>query len=126
MQAKKNVIVQVTLLFLIQWHSIAVVALNALALNISKDQGLVIAESGPQDYILLIMASASLIIVSLLLCISLPMLLSRTTTMGLSKKLLAVEIVFAILVIALWTTASSIILSKFNCKLYIYIYINTL
>ncbi|KAG2235514.1 hypothetical protein INT48_003077 [Thamnidium elegans] len=112
MQTKNNVIVQISLLFLIQWLSIAVIVLNALALNMSKDQGLVIAESGPQDFILLIMASASLIIVSLLLCVSLPMLLSHT--IELSKKLLAIEIVFSILVIALWTTATSIILTKFN------------
>ncbi|KAI9274932.1 hypothetical protein EDC94DRAFT_591529 [Helicostylum pulchrum] len=59
------------------------------------------------------MASASLIIVSLLLCISFPMLL-QPRMIELSKKLLAIEVVFSILVIALWTTASSIILNKFN------------
>lgn len=125
MQNKKSVIIQISLLFLIQWLSISVVVLNALALNASKDsdQGLIMAtDTDVQDFILLIMAAASLFAVSLLLCIYLQIFFGISTGLSIqmSINILVVEIVFAVLIIALWTSATAIVLSSFSGKICTY------
>lgn len=119
MQAKVNMIIQIILLFLIQWLSIAVIVLNALALHSAKDldQGLIMAtETGFQDFVLLIMAAASLFTVSSLLCVYLQVFFRYSTGPSTKtfKNILVTEIVCSILIIALWTSATSILLSMFH------------
>jgi hypothetical protein len=125
-QKKKNnsAILQISLLFLIQWLSITVIVLNALALNASKDpnQGLIMAfDTGPQDFIVLIMGATSLFAVSLLLCLYLHMFFrllgnKQLTIYSMSQKVLSTEIVLSIIIIALWTPATAIITKHFNGK----------
>lgn len=119
MSSKTNIIIQIILLFLIQWLSISVIVLNALALNSAKDSdhGLIMAaETGVQDFVLLIMAAVSLFSVSLLLYIYLQMFYrsSMGFSVKISKKILMAEIVFSISIIALWTSATVIIQSIYN------------
>lgn len=119
MQKKKAAIIQMAFLFLIQWLSITIIILNALALNSAKNsnQGLIVAaESGPQEYILLIMGAISLLASSLLLIMYLQIFLRLLGDhpLDLSKRILAFEIVLTLVVIALWSTASGIIAARFN------------
>lgn len=119
MQKKKAAIIQMAFLFLIQWLSITIIILNALALNSAKNsnQGLIVAaESGPQEYILLIMGAISLLASSLLLIMYLQIFLRLLGDhpLDISKRILAFEIVLALVVIALWSTASGIIAARFN------------
>ncbi|KAI7893466.1 uncharacterized protein EV154DRAFT_549803 [Mucor mucedo] len=119
MQAKVDMVIQIILLFLIQWLSIAVIVLNALALHSAKDlnQGLIMAaETGLQDFVLLVMAAASLFIVSLFLCVYLQMFFRHPTgpSMKTSKTILVTEVVCSIFIIALWTSATSVLLSMFH------------
>ncbi|KAL0138234.1 hypothetical protein V8B55DRAFT_1391565 [Mucor lusitanicus] len=111
--------IEMALLFVIQWLSITIIILNALALNAAKNsnQGLIIAaESGPQEYTLLVMGAISLLASSLLLIMYLhifPRLLGDRP-LDLSKRLLAFEIVLTLVIIALWSTASGVTVSRFN------------
>lgn len=118
MSSKTNIIIQIILLFLIQWLSISVIVLNALALNSAKDSdhGLIMAAEGVQGFVLLIMAAVSLLSVSLLLCTYLQMFYrsSMGLSVKISKKILMTEIVFSISIIALWTSATVIIQSIYN------------
>lgn len=119
MQKLKNAFIQIGSLFLIQWLSIAVIVLNASALNASKDsnQGLIMAsETGPQDFIMLIMSATSLFCVSLLLCLYLQLFfrLMGNKPFSLSKSVLYVEVAFSLIVISLWTAATVIVLKHFN------------
>jgi hypothetical protein len=122
MEKNKNTVIQISALFLIQWLSIVVIILNASALNASKDsnQGLILAsETGPQDYILLIMAASSLFAVSLLLCLYIQLflrLIGNNPISSPSKKVLYVEIAFSLIIIASWMAASIIVLHVFNRK----------
>lgn len=118
-QKKKVAIIQMAFLFLIQWLSITIIILNALALNSAKNsnQGLIVAaESGPQEYILLIMGAISLLASSLLLIMYLQIFirLLGDHSLDLSKRILVFEIVLTLVVIALWSTASGIIAARFN------------
>ena len=118
---KTNVIAQLVLLFMIQWLSIAVIILNASALNLSKDSegGLIMAlETGPQDYILLIMGALSMFAVSLLLCLFLQNLfrLMKKEITSPPRHILYTEAVLAFIVVALWTPAVFIILHHFKGK----------
>lgn len=119
LKKRKSAIVQISLLFLIQWLSITVIILNALALNASKDsnQGLIMAfDTGLQDYISLILGAASLFAVSLLLCLYLQFFfrLLGNHPKSPSKKVLGTEIVFSIVITLLWTSATAINLNHFN------------
>ncbi|GAN06755.1 hypothetical protein MAM1_0135d06245 [Mucor ambiguus] len=107
------------LLFVIQWLSITTIILNALALNEAKNsnQGLIIAaESGTKEYTLLILGAISLLASSLLLIMYLHIFLRLLgdRPLDLSKRLLAFEIVLTLVVIALWSTASGVIVACFN------------
>ncbi|KAI9483061.1 MAG: hypothetical protein EXX96DRAFT_556663 [Benjaminiella poitrasii] len=120
-QEKNRVIIQILLLFIIQWLSISVVILNALALNETKNinQGLIIAaKSGPQEFVLLILGTISLFAASLLLCPYLQMTLrfleNRSPVSLLSRRFLMLEIALSITIIAVWTISSVIILIQFN------------
>lgn len=119
MQKKRAAMIEMALLFVIQWLSITIIILNALALNAAKNsnQGLIIAaESGPQEYTLLVMGAISLLASSLLLIMYLhifPRLLGDRP-LDLSKRLLAFEIVLTLVIIALWSTASGVTVSRFN------------
>lgn len=126
MQKKRAAIIQMAFLFVIQWLSIAIIILNALALKAatSSNQGLIIAsESGPQEYTLLIMGAISLLASSFLLLIYLHVFLRLLADrpFDLSKRVLAFEIVLILVVIALWSTASGVIVARFNgtCKHFI-------
>jgi hypothetical protein len=119
MQKKKAAIIQMVFLFAIQWLSIAIIILNALALNSAKksNQGLIVAaESGSQEYILLIMSAISLLASSLLLITYLQIFLRLLGDhpQDLSKRILAFEIGLTLVVIALWSTASGVIVAHFN------------
>ncbi|KAL7324549.1 hypothetical protein PS15p_209728 [Mucor circinelloides] len=119
MQKKRAAMIQMAFLFVIQWLSITIIILNALALNAAKssNQGLIIAaESGPHEYTLLIMGAISLLASSLLLIMYLHIFLHLLgdRPLGLSKRLLAFEIVLTLVVIALGSTASGIISARFN------------
>ncbi|KAL9548558.1 hypothetical protein MBANPS3_005628 [Mucor bainieri] len=119
MQKKKAAMIQMAFLFVIQWLSITTIILNALALNEAKDsnQGLIIAaESGPHEYTILIMGAISLLASSLLLIMYLQVFLRLlgNRPLDLSKRLLAFEIVLTLVVIALWSTASGVVVSRFN------------
>lgn len=119
MQKSKNAFIQIGSLFLIQWLSIAVIVLNASALNASKDsnQGLIMSsETGPQDFIMLIMSATSLFCVSLLLCLYLQLFfrLMGNKPFSLSKSVLYVEVAFSFIIISFWTAATVIVSKHFN------------
>jgi hypothetical protein len=125
MERKKHAVLQIVLLFVIQWLSVAVIILNALALDSVKDsdQNLIIAtKTGPQEFILLVIGAVSLFTSSLLLCAYLHILFrllgNQPTTS--SKKVLVTEIVLSFIIIALWTTSSIIISIHFDSTLYMY------
>jgi hypothetical protein len=125
MQRKKHAVLHIALLFVIQWLSVTVIILNALALNSIKDsnQNLIIAtKTGPQEFILLIIGAVSLFAASLLLCVYLHIMfrLLGKHPIATSKKVLVTEFVLSIIIITLWTTASIIILVHFN-SMYQYI-----
>lgn len=123
MQKKKHVVLQITLLVVIQWTSVTVIILNLLALILVKDsnQNLIIAtKTGPQEFILLVIGAVSLLTASLLLCIYLhtQFRLLGNHPIGPSKKVLIIEIGLSIINIVLWATASITILICFN-RMYI-------
>ncbi|KAI8644886.1 hypothetical protein BD408DRAFT_441424 [Parasitella parasitica] len=121
MQKKRAAIIQMALLFVIQWLSISSIVLNALALSTARhlDQGLIVAsEYGPQEYTLLIMGAISLFASSILLItyVHIFLRLLGDRPLKLSKRILAFEIGLTLIVIALWSTASGIILTRYNAS----------
>lgn len=99
--------IQTIILLLIQVLSLIVIILNAVGLSKANKQGLIRVEKGPEDAIMLIMAVISFVSVSLFLfCL--------VRSIELSRKLLVTQIGFAVLVIALWTSAASITLTEFH------------
>ncbi|CEP16824.1 hypothetical protein [Parasitella parasitica] len=130
-QKKRAAIIQMALLFVIQWLSISSIVLNALALSSARslDQGLIVAsESGPQEYTLLIMGAISLLASSILLItyVHIFLRLLGDRPLKLSKRILAFEIALTLIVIALWSTASGIMLTRYNGFIAIAIWLVTL
>ncbi|KAI7907753.1 uncharacterized protein BX663DRAFT_491926 [Cokeromyces recurvatus] len=119
LQGKNKDIIHISLLYIIQYLSISVIILNALALNETKNtnQGLIIAaKSGPQEYILLILGAISLFAAFLLLCSYLRMVpcLLENKSILLSKRALILEICLSAIIIFLWTLISVNILMYFH------------
>jgi hypothetical protein len=119
MQGKKHALIHIILLVIIQWLSISVIILNALALNSVKDNkvGLIIdSDSGPQEYLLLIMGATSLFAASLILCLYIQIIYRfiNRDTFSPSKTVLGAEVVMSIIVIALWSSSTAIIVNHFN------------
>jgi hypothetical protein len=120
MEKKRQVYIQLVALFLIQCSSIAVIVLNALALNSvnNLNRGLIVAtESSPQEFLIIIMGVLSLLFSTILLCFYIQLYSSATMAQP-SKKILAFETGLSLFIIALWMTLNIIILTRFNGKYY--------
>ncbi|KAI9275588.1 hypothetical protein BDA99DRAFT_588458 [Phascolomyces articulosus] len=117
-KAKHDAIAHITLLVLVQWISIAVIVLNAIALNVSSNSnlGLITSDAGPQDHMLLVIGAISLLGSSLLLCLHLHVFLQLMDNRPFapSKTILALEMTTGVVLIGLWASATSIIMTNYN------------
>ncbi|KAI8642899.1 hypothetical protein BD408DRAFT_166181 [Parasitella parasitica] len=115
-RARKESALHLALLVLVQWISLAVVILNATALYLlqtSKQSGLVNLYASPADYMLLILGSLSFIgsTVYLFLHLHLYFQIVNDHPFTPPKTLTAIEVIMAVISIALWTVATSVILT---------------
>ncbi|KAK4510144.1 bem46 protein, variant [Mucor velutinosus] len=115
-RARKESAFHLALLVLVQWISLAVVILNATALYLlrsAKHSGLVNVYSSPADYMLLILGSLSFVgsTVYLFLHFHLYFRIIDEYPFTPSKSMSAVEVMMAVILIALWTVATSVILT---------------
>jgi hypothetical protein len=121
-RARKESALHLALLVLVQWISLAVVILNATALYLlrsSQHSGLVdTTQSNPADYMLLILASSSFVgsTVFLLLHLQLHFQIIDDHPFSLPKSLSATEMMISVISIALWTVATSVILTHSQGK----------
>ncbi|KAI9499522.1 hypothetical protein BDB00DRAFT_866395 [Zychaea mexicana] len=117
-KAEHDAIAHITLLVMVQWISIAAIVLNAIALNVasSSSQGLIASNPGPQDYLLVVLGAISLLGASLLLCLHLHVFLQLMDNRPFapSKTILASEMTTGVILIALWASATSIILTNYH------------
>ncbi|KAI8148939.1 hypothetical protein BJV82DRAFT_653153 [Fennellomyces sp. T-0311] len=117
-KSRHDGVAHITLLVLIQWISIAVIILNAFSLSTSSEanQGLIAPRSGPQDFLLLILGSVSLLGSSLLLCLHLHVYfqLIGDRPYAPSKAILGMEMAVGVILIGLWASATSIIVTNFQ------------
>lgn len=115
-RARKESAFHLSLLVLVQWISLAVVILNATALFLlrgSQHTGLVIIHSSPADYMLLILGSLSFVGSSSLLLLHLHFhfRIMDDGTFTPPRTLSATEVIMSVISIALWTVATSLILT---------------
>lgn len=115
-RARKESALHLSLLVLVQWISLAVVILNATALFLlsgSQHSGLVNVQSSPADYMLLILGSLSFIGSSILLLLHLNFhfRIMDDGSFTPPRALSATEVIMSVISIALWTVATSLILT---------------
>lgn len=115
-RARKESAFHLALLVLVQWISLAVVILNATALYLlrsAKHSGLVNVYSSPADYMLLILGSLSFVgsTIYLFLHLHLYFQIMDDYTFTPPKSMSAIEVIMAVISIALWTVATSVILT---------------
>ncbi|KAI7882700.1 hypothetical protein K492DRAFT_193214 [Lichtheimia hyalospora FSU 10163] len=117
-KARNEAIIHISLLVLIQWISIAVMVLNAISLNNASGamQGIIATTPGPQDYLLIVLGAASLLAASLLLCLHLHVFfrLIDNRPFAPSKAILAMQMTAGVMLIALWASATSIVMTSYN------------
>lgn len=120
-KARNEAIIHISLLVLIQWISIAVMVLNAISLKMASGalQGLIATTPGPQDYLLIVLGAASLMAASLLLCLHLHVFfrLIDNRPFAPSKAILAMQMTAGVMLVALWASATSIVMTSYNGKL---------
>ncbi|OBZ89662.1 hypothetical protein A0J61_02295 [Choanephora cucurbitarum] len=131
-RAHKESAIHMLLIMIIQWTSLAVIILNATALYSLKSsekstQGLVSQQGGLIDYILVVLGSSSFIIATSFLFYHLHLYLQKINEphQGFSppRTSSAVEIIFSVVFIVVWTAVVSLILtyskdSSSHCKFY--------
>ncbi|KAL9549958.1 hypothetical protein MBANPS3_004973 [Mucor bainieri] len=115
-RARKESAFHLALLVLVQWISLAVVILNATALYLlrsAKHSGLVNDYSSPADYMLLILGSLSFVgsTIYLFLHLHLYFRIIDDGPFTPPKSMSAIEVIMAVISIALWTVATSVILT---------------
>lgn len=114
-RARKESAFHLALLVLVQWISLAVVILNATALFLLKysqhNTGLVNQQRAPADYMLLILGSLSVLASSLLLLKHLHIHFRIIDVFAPPRTLSAAEVILSVISIALWTVATSLILT---------------
>lgn len=124
-KARNEAIIHISLLVLIQWISIAVMVLNAISLKTASGalQGIIATIPGPQDYLLIVLGAASLLAASLLLCLHLHVFfrLIDNRPFAPSKAILAMQMTAGVMLVALWASATSIVMTSYNGKPYIII-----
>lgn len=124
-KARNEAIIHISLLVLIQWISIAVMVLNAISLKTASGalQGIIATIPGPQDYLLIVLGAASLLAASLLLCLHLHVFfrLIDNRPFAPSKAILAMQMTAGVMLVALWASATSIVMTSYNGKSYIII-----
>lgn len=114
--ARKESAFHLALLVLVQWISLAVVILNATALFLLKNSqhtGLVSQKQSPADYMLLVLGSLSFLASSILLLLHLQFHyhIIGDNPYAPPRALSAAEVIFSVIPIALWTAATSLILT---------------
>jgi hypothetical protein len=124
-RARKESALHLALLVLVQWISLAVVILNATALYLlrsSQHRGLVNTHSSPIDYMLLILSCTSFAgsTVFLLLHLQLHFRIADDHSFSPPKSLIATEVIVSVISIALWTVATSVILTHSQGKTRVY------
>lgn len=120
-KTRQNAVIHIPLLVFIQWTSIAVIGLNAVALgSISGDQGLLDMKSGSQDYLLLVLGGLSLLSSSFLICLYLHTYfhLINNERSAPSRTILTAELAAGILLVALWASGTWVIMSSYHSKSY--------
>lgn len=115
-RARKESALHLALLVLAQFISLAVIILNATALYLlrtSQYTGIVKTYSSPADYALLILATISFIASTAFLFLHLHLYFRIMDDHPFSppKPLSAAEVIVAVISIALWTVATSVILT---------------
>ncbi|KAL7325885.1 hypothetical protein PS15p_208309 [Mucor circinelloides] len=115
-RARKESAFHLALLVLVQWISLAVVILNATALYLlrsAKHSGLVNSYSSPADYMLLILGSLSFVGSTIYLFLHLHLYFRIIDDYPFTppKSMSAIEVIMAVISIALWTVATSVILT---------------
>lgn len=119
-KARNEAIIHISLLVLIQWISIAVMVLNAISLKTASGalQGIIATIPGPQDYLLIVLGAASLLAASLLLCLHLHVFfrLIDNRPFAPSKAILAMQMTAGVMLVALWASATSIVMTSYNGK----------
>ncbi|KAI8088876.1 uncharacterized protein BX664DRAFT_358506 [Halteromyces radiatus] len=121
MDKRQDGIVHMCLLVMIQWISIAVVVLNSVAYSMSQqhpllDGKLVSSQSGPQDILLIVLGVTSFLAASLPLCLHLYIYYrsNGACSFSPSKIVLISELCIGVVMVTLWTAASSIVLTHFH------------
>ena len=120
-RARKESAFHLTLLVLVQWISLAVVILNATALFLlkgSQHSGLVNQYSSPADYMLLLLGSLSFVGSSVLLLyyVNIHFRIFHDCSFAPPKGLSASEVIVSVVLIALWTVATTLILTRSQGK----------
>ncbi|KAI8879198.1 hypothetical protein K501DRAFT_194151 [Backusella circina FSU 941] len=114
-RARLESVLHLFLLVLIQWISLAVVILNATALYLLRgsNKGMVTMNSSPADYTLLILGSMSFVASTIILVFHLQLYYRITEDQPFlpPRALSASEVILGVISVALWTVASSIILT---------------
>lgn len=120
-RARKESALHLALLVLAQFISLAVVILNATALYLlrnSQYSGIVKTYSSPADYVLLILGSTSFVGSTAFLFLHLHLYFRIMDDHPFSppKTLSATEVIISVISIALWTVATSVILTHSQGK----------
>ncbi|KAI8388838.1 uncharacterized protein BYT42DRAFT_248680 [Radiomyces spectabilis] len=116
---KKNTLLHLGLLSLVQWISAAVIVLNIIALNIASEnsiEGLFSLHMGPHDYLLIVLGTTSLASCSVLLGLYIRKLYQQMKgrSLNVSKALLTTEIAVSVMLIAFWGLATAVVMAQFN------------
>jgi hypothetical protein len=119
MEKKQEGILHMCLWIMLQWLSLAVVVLNAVALRLSKQQPqlqnkLVSSYTGAQDGILIVLGVVSFLAASIPFCLHLVVYYRSQRSFAPSKLVLISELSIGVIMVILWTGASSIVLTHFH------------
>ncbi|KAI9312197.1 hypothetical protein BX666DRAFT_2031366 [Dichotomocladium elegans] len=121
-KARSDAVIHISLLSTLQLISIAVLLLNVVAFNITSDsvKGLIGTAPGPQDYLLIVLSVLSLLAASLLLCLHLHVFfrLIDNRPYAPSKTILATEMTVGVLLVTLWASATSVVMTNYNVSSY--------
>lgn len=119
MEKKQEGILHLCLWIMLQWLSLAVVVLNAVALTLSKQHPqlqnkLVSSYAGAQDGILIVLGVVSFLAASVPFCLHLVVYYRSQRSFAPSKLVLISELAIGVVMVILWTGASSIVLTHFH------------
>lgn len=119
-KASPDAYIHIGLLIAIQWISITAIILNGLAIHMATGttQGLLMADKGPQDFLLVIIGAVSLLGSSLVLCLHIHVFyrLIEGRPFAPSKKVLVCEVAVGVVLVALWTASVSLIMTTYHGK----------